>query len=178
MAMERRVPEAVRQPPVPERVQALVASFTRIGEETMRGLPFYNDKLMVEAIGFERFGDDWLGALITPWFLNLMLIPDQPLPYAEAANGRKREVLLPGGALTFLCGGTDDFGLFHAYSMTSPVDIYKTQEQARAAARRGLARICAPPQEDSASVSQGEKGLSRRTLFRFAGRPLNSDASS
>lgn len=177
--MERRVPEAVRQAPMPTgRAQALVASFTRIGEETMRGLPFYNENLVVEAIGFERFGDDWLGALITPWFLNLMLIPDQPAPYAEAANGKKREVELPGGAVTFRCGGTDDFGLFHAHSIASPMDIYKTQEQARAAARLALARVCTPPREESASVSQGKTGVSRRTLFRFAGRPLNSDSSS
>lgn len=172
------MPEAVQQAPVPERVQALVASFARIAEETMRSLPFYNDRLTVEAIGFERCGDEWLGVLITPWFLNLMLIPEQPLPYTEAANGRRREVTLPGGTITFRCGGTDDFGLFHAYSIASPVNIYQTREQARAAARLALARICAPPQEETTSVSQGEKGLSRRNLFRFAGRPLNSDSPS
>ncbi|MEZ5788156.1 MAG: [NiFe]-hydrogenase assembly chaperone HybE [Xanthobacteraceae bacterium] len=172
------MPEAIRQAPIPERVQALVASFARIGEETMRGLPFYNENLVVEAIGFDRLGDDWLGALITPWFLHLMLISDQPSPYAEAANGKKRTVELPGGAVMFRCGGTDDFGLFHAHSVASPVNIYKTQEQARAAARLALARVYAPLLEESASVSQGQTGVSRRTLFRFAGRPLNSDSSS
>lgn len=172
------MPESVRQAPLPERVAALVANFARIGEEAMRGLPFYNDKLDVEAVEFERFGDDWLGALITPWFLNLMLIPEQPVPYAEAANGKKREVALPGGTVTFRCGGTEEFGLFHAFSITSPVDIYKTQDQARAAARLALARIRAPQEEAPAPVSQPGKGVSRRTLFRFAGRPLNSDSPS
>ena len=71
-------------------MEALVASFERIGRESMRGLPFYNEALSVEAVGFERFGDAWLGVLITPWFMNLMLVSDQPIPYSEAANGRKR----------------------------------------------------------------------------------------
>lgn len=170
------MPEAGYDAEMPERVAALVASFTRIGEATMRGLPFYNEKLVVEAVGFARMADNWLGVLITPWFLNLMLISDQPVPYAEAANGAKREVLLPGGAITFRCGGTDDFGLFYAYSVTSPVNNFKTQDQARAAAQLALARACKPPPEERAPVSQAEKGLSRRTLFRFAGRSLNSDS--
>ncbi|MGA8294608.1 MAG: [NiFe]-hydrogenase assembly chaperone HybE, partial [Rhodoplanes sp.] len=104
----------------PGRVAALVASFTRIGQESMRGLPFYNEALSVEAIGFERLGEGWLGALITPWFMNLMFVSDQPIPYAETANGEKRPVELPGGRLKFLCGGTEDFGMFHAHSIASP----------------------------------------------------------
>lgn len=176
------MPEASRpaspQAPLPHRVQALVASFARIGEETMRGLPFYNEDLAVEAVGFEQFGDEWLGALITPWFLNLMLVPEAPLPYVESANGRQRAVVLPGGPVTFRCGGTDTVGLFHAHSIASPMDAYKTQAQARAAARLALARLCTPPQEASAPVSQDQTGVSRRTLFRFAGRPLNSESPS
>ena len=66
-------------PALTGRVKALVASFERIGRESMRGLPFYNESLSVEAIGFDRFGDGWLGVLITPWFMNLMLVSDQPM---------------------------------------------------------------------------------------------------
>ena len=42
-----------------DRVRALVASFERIARDSMSGLPFYNDVLSVEAVGFERFGDGW-----------------------------------------------------------------------------------------------------------------------
>jgi [NiFe] hydrogenase assembly HybE family chaperone len=104
----------------PGRVAELVASFERIGRESMRGLPFYNEALSVEAIGFERFGEGWIGVLITPWFMNLMLVSDQPIPYAETANGKKRTIELPGGPVKLLCGGTEDFGMFHAHSIACP----------------------------------------------------------
>jgi [NiFe] hydrogenase assembly HybE family chaperone len=162
---------------VPGCVQSLVASFERIGRESMRGLPFYNEALSVEAVGFERFGDEWLGALITPWFMNLMLVSDQPVPYAEAANGRKRTVDFPGGSVKFLCGGAEDFGMFDAHPIASPMDAYKSQDQARAAARLALVRLRTPPRAETAPPA-AQSVVSRRTLFSFAGRPLSSDTTS
>jgi [NiFe] hydrogenase assembly HybE family chaperone len=158
-----------------ERVRGLVAEFERIGAESMRGLPFYNEALAVEALGFERLGDEWLGILITPWFLNLMLAPEQPIPYAEAANGRKRILDLPGGPVQFLCGGTENFGLFYAHSIASPMHVYKTQDQARAAARRAIVRASSPPEATQATGPQSGQAVSRRNLFSFAGRPVHSE---
>lgn len=165
--------------PQAARVAALVASFERIGRESMRGLPFYNEALSVEAVGFERFGDAWLGVLITPWFINLMLVSDRPIPYSEAANGRKRTVDMPGGPVKFLCGGTEWFGMFDAHSIASPMDVYKSQDQARAGASLALTRMRTPPQPTSADrPPAAQTVVSRRTLFSFAGRPLSSESSS
>ena len=162
-----------------DRVQTLVARFERIARESMCGLPFYNEALSVEAVGFERIGDGWLGVLITPWFMNLMLVSGQPIPYAEAANGKKRSVELPGGPVQFLCGGTEDFGMFDAHSIASPMDVYKSQDQARAAARLARARMQTPPQAELAHRPPTAPAVvSRRTLFSFAGRPLSSECSS
>lgn len=162
----------------PERVRALVVSFARIGRESMQGLPFYNEALAVEAVGFERCGDEWLGVLITPWFMNLVLVPEQITSYTEADNGKQRVVELPAGAVKFRCGGTEDFGMFHAQPIASPMDVYKSQEQARAAARKALAQQKAPAAAEPAPVSQSQQGVSRRTLFSFAGRPINTDLPS
>lgn len=156
------------------RVLALVENFDRIGRESMAGLPFYNDALVVEAVGFDRFGDERLGVLITPWFMNLMLIADEPIAYSENANGARRQVELPGGPETLLCGGTEEFGMFHARSLASPMDVYKSQDQVRAAARIALARALTPPQVESAHVAAAP-AMSRRTLFSFAGKPLSPD---
>jgi len=162
-----------------DRVRALVASFKRIARDSMCGLPFYNDVLAVEAVGFERFGDGWLGVLMTPWFMNLMLVSDQPIPYAEAANGKKRTVELPSGPVTFLCGGTEDVGMFDAHSIASPMDVYKSQDQAQAAARLALARVRTSPQAPSAHRRPaGPAVVSRRTLFSFAGRPRTATAAA
>ena len=146
-------------------MQTLVASFERIARESMRGLPFYNEALSVEAVGFERIGDGWLGVLITPWFMNLMLVSDQPIPYAEAANGKRRSVELPGGPVKFLCGGTEDFGMFDAHSIASPMDVYKSQDQARR--RRGLrSRACGRRRSPRRRIRR------RRRSRRVAKKPL------
>jgi [NiFe] hydrogenase assembly HybE family chaperone len=142
----------------------------------MIGLPFYNDALSVEAVGFEPFGDERLGVLITPWFMNLMLIADLAIPYSECSNGQKRRVDLPGGEESFLCGGTEEFGMFYARSLASPMDVYRSQDQVRAAARMALARALSPPPTESAPVAAStQPAMSRRTLFTFAGRPLQAD---
>ena len=172
-------PSEPKAPPETARVKALVASFERIGGESMRGLPFYNEALSVEAVGFDRLGDGWLGVLITPWFMNLMLVSEQPIPYVEAANGKKRTVELPGGPVKFLCGGTEDFGMFDAHSIASAMNVYRSQAQARAAARLALARMRTPPQPEAAHPpTAAQTVVSRRSLFSFAGRPLSSERSS
>ena len=161
-----------------DRVGALVASFDRIARESMCGLPFYNEALSVEAIGFERIGEGWLGILVTPWFMNLVFLSEPPIPYSEAANGKKRTAELPGGPVTFLCGGTVDVGMFDAHSIASPMAVYQSQDQARAAARQALLRLRTPPQAEPARAPLAQPVVSRRNLFSFAGRPLSSESSS
>lgn len=161
-----------------DRVRALVTSFERIARDSMCGLPFYNDALAVEAVGFERFGDGWLGVLVTPWFMNLVLLSERPIPYSEAANGKKRTAELPGGPVMLLCGGTEDVGMFDAHSIASSMAVYKSQDQARAAARQALLRLRTPPQAEPARARMAQPVVSRRNLFSFARRPLSSESSS
>jgi heterodisulfide reductase subunit A-like polyferredoxin len=81
--------------------------------------------------------------------------------------------------VTFLRGGTEDFGMFHAHSIASPMDVYKSQNQVRAAARRALASVRTPPQPETEPALQAAQSVvSRRSLFNFAGRPLSSGSSS
>ena len=55
----------------------------------MRDLPIYNDKVAIEAIGFRPFGEaELLGVVLTPWFMNLIMLPIEPAPMDMAAIGR------------------------------------------------------------------------------------------
>ena len=58
------------------QVADLVAHYEAIYAERMRDLPIVNPRLAVEAVGFEQWEDQDLGVLITPWFMNLVLLPD------------------------------------------------------------------------------------------------------
>ena len=151
--------------------------FRSIAETRMDGVPILNPELSVEVVGLQEWKEQWFCVLITPWFMNLMLLSDQPVPYTEAANGEKCSVEPPCGPVTFLRGGTEDFGMFQAHSIASPMDVYKTQNQVRAAARRALASMRTPPRPEPAPPP-AQPVVSRRSLFNFAGRPLSSESSS
>ncbi len=54
--------------------------FRQIERTRMTGVPVVNDKLAVRAIGFRPWREHWLGILLTPWFMNLMLLPQEEAP--------------------------------------------------------------------------------------------------
>ena len=55
----------------------------------MRDLPIYNDKAAIEAIGFRPFGEaELLGVVLTPWFMNLIILSIEPVPMDMAEIGR------------------------------------------------------------------------------------------
>ena len=56
----------------------LEAAFARIEREQMAGVPILNPALRVQAVDFTRWQGQWLGALVTPWFLNLVLVGVEP----------------------------------------------------------------------------------------------------
>ena len=98
------------------RVRVLSERFRQI-DVSMRDLPIYNPKVTIEAIGFRPFGADaLLGVLVTPWFMNLTLLPVQRVPMDMAAIGRTVLVELPAGSRTFAVNGDDVTGLYKAYS--------------------------------------------------------------
>ena len=47
------------------------------------GSSFVNPAVEVEAVGFAPWDAHWLGVMVTPWFMNLMLLP------RDAARGRR-----------------------------------------------------------------------------------------
>ena len=149
------------------RVLALLDCF-RETDAVMRDLPIYNDKIAIEAIGFQPFGDGALiGVVLTPWFMNLVLLPVAPEPMRMADIGRPVEVQLPVGKRTFVIGGNDVIGLYRAHSLHSPVLTFTLPGQAQAEARRQLALLMtAPVQERAANQNgTGAGAVDRRRLL-------------
>ncbi len=129
------------------RICALAVHFREIGETRMRDLPFYNAKLSVEACGFARYDEtDLIGVLVTPWFMNLMLLPLQPAPADLQRIGQSRVVALPGGSRRFLHGGDVRIGSYWAHSLYSPMQKFASQGHALGEARALLAQALAAEQ--------------------------------
>jgi [NiFe] hydrogenase assembly HybE family chaperone len=149
------------------RLQALIGLFQRI-DAGMRDMPFYNEKIAIEAIGFRTFGEgDLLGVVLTPWFMNLIALPIEPQRMEMAKIGRTVSVELPAGKRIFAVGGDETTGLYKAHSLHSPVLNFTLPGQAQAEARRMLALLMTPPglTAETATDGSGTKRLDRRALL-------------
>lgn len=142
---------------VHRRVDDLTLRFRQIGDELRRELNLYNTALEVEAYGFDTLDElEFIGVLITPWFMNLVLLPVCYQTIEAQRYGETRRVALPGGETGFLYGGDPAIGALWACSLHSPMDVFRSPEQARAEARLRLGKALTPVEPEPAN------GLSRR----------------
>lgn len=156
-----------------QRVRQLVARFSHIGDSAMRDLPIYNRALQVDAIGFKAIGAGWLGVLITPWFINVMLLPIQK-QQAMVPLGEKVSHTLPSGEHEFTVGEDDELGRYDFLTLASPTLRYKSHQAARDAASKALGKLLAPAEETDAAiveqpvhfVSAEQKSKARRAFLR------------
>lgn len=144
-----------------EAARRLEARFRTIAAERMAGLPILNAALGVKAVGMCDWQGEWLSALVTPWFLNLVLMPVTPERAAVEAGtraevGAKRIVALPAGSFEFIWSHDEVLGPFSMCSLFSPVLEFADQETAEAAAAAALAAVlettAAAEQEDAEMV--------------------------
>ncbi len=135
-------------------VADLVARYQAVYEERMRDLPIVNPRLSVEAIGFEQWEDKDLGVLITPWFMNLVLLPDAG-KCIDLPQGERVECRFPSGPCELTVYHDEELGTYLAAVLFRTVADFPDQDVARAVAEEALARILAdPPEEETEKVSR------------------------
>ena len=136
-----------------KRLGKLVRRFETLSPG-MADLPLYNDKVAVEAVDFLPFGEIGLGALVTPWFINLVFLPLDPVPYDVNSVGQTVLADLPAGQRSFVLGGDEVTGLFWAHSIMSPLPPKTTHAGAIALARSALASVLTIPDEETDPEAQ------------------------
>ena len=164
----------------------LDAAFRRIERERMAGLPLLNAALRVQAVGFERWRGQWLGALVTPWFMNLVLVPGDSQTWRHAADGERVFHRFGAGDFAFLGGDEAEVGEFQTCSLVSPMADFADQDTACATARMavrmlhveqpaaalmGAGGACASGQAARNAPTDGEPKPSRRAML-FGTRSL------
>ena len=121
----------------------LEAAFRRIESATMADVPILNPTLRVEAVGFTRWQDHWLGIVITPWFMNLVLVPGKSDTWQSVAPGQRRFRSFPSGDFAFLGSDEPEVGEFQSCSLFSPMGQFADQPGARDVAHAALeALLC------------------------------------
>jgi len=125
---------APRPTGVDQRIGDIVAAY-RKAEKSMIGLPVHNPALEVEAVGFRPHKDGFAGVVVTPWCMNVTVVPGGPDAPPPGAVGSKRSHVFPSGAYTFTLGRLEGAGLIETCSLFSPMDDFGEQAVARAAAQ-------------------------------------------
>ena len=123
----------------------LEAAFRRIQTETMADVPILNPALTVEAVGFTRWQDHWLGIVITPWFMNLVLVPGAAESWQSVAPGLRLFRNFPSGDFAFLGSNEPEVGEFQSCSLFSPMGQFADQDGAREVALAALEALQAEP---------------------------------
>jgi [NiFe] hydrogenase assembly HybE family chaperone len=134
----------------------LEAAFNAVLATRMRDLPLVNPALSVEAVGFKRCGEDWLGVMVTPWSMNLLLLPGENSAWQGLATGGKIERQFPFGLYEFTLGDDELIGRYALCSLFSPMLEFADHASALAAAQAALQTLLTAPRRQ----------LSRRDLLR------------
>ena len=143
------------QPPL----EKLIRAYLEV-DERMRGLPIYNSALKVSALNFRPHQDCWLGILISPWFINLALLPQNPAAWDSFQVGERKIWEFPGATLDFLVCDLDDFGKLQSCSLFSTVFAFNAQEEVEEGAKLLMHQIL------TGESPTEEKKVDRRALLR------------
>ena len=60
----------------------------QIEKTRMAGLPILNPKLVVRSAGWRRWGNDWIGVMVTPWSIAGFMSAASPSPGLTCPSGR------------------------------------------------------------------------------------------
>ena len=135
MVLEDPGAEAIREAAEIAKVtDRLVADFKEVWHSTMRDVPLVNKALRVEAVGFRRHEGRILGVLVSPWFMNLIVLPDGQ-DWSGLIAGEKEVIGFPSGEYEFLHNTREMTGGYKACSLFSPMGDFKRQKDATDVAR-------------------------------------------
>ena len=164
-----------------QQVASVLETTFSLVQQRMDGLPFLNPRLQVRALGFQPWQQYWLGVLVTPWFMNFMLLPRE-----EGASvprfGEAQSVSFPCGTFSFIGGHEGGIGNYMSCSLFSPVQELESQHLAEEIAMASLKQLLtADSSAAEASTTKAAESLPavngteppRRKLFR---RFLGQDA--
>ena len=140
------------------RCQQFIELFEMIQTERMRDVPILNEALQVDAFGFEETDLPFtLGVLLTPWFMNLVLAPQDATQLAGVRVGEKQFHELPAGQFEFIVSYEEAVGPYLACPLFSPMDQFVDQRAALDTAEAVLVEVLKPAEaEEQEAVDQAD----------------------
>jgi [NiFe] hydrogenase assembly HybE family chaperone len=164
----------------------------------MADVPVINDKIKIHAIGFHPWLNSYLGVMITPWFMNLMLLPGDSENWDDIPDLTSQILSFPSGKYVFIMGFEPVIGKYQSCSLFSPMFEFADDTAAIETAKIAIKelmnnenieqgdihslqiegiwngdeqKIEDQPSEQYPSVQQGDQN--RITLSKRMNKPLN-----
>jgi len=123
----------------PQAVAAsLEQTFRRIQREEMEGIPILNPAIQVQALGFHECQGRVLGVLITPWLMNVVMLPGEGEDWSGMELGHKQPQKFPSKTYKFMINEIDGIGPCQTHSLYSPMREFASQQQAVSVAQSFL----------------------------------------
>jgi [NiFe] hydrogenase assembly HybE family chaperone len=149
---------------------AVEQAFFRIEREQMADVPILNPALAVEAIDFQRWQGHWLGIVVTPWCMSILLLPGSAENWVSTGENKRRFVKFPAGDFAFLGGIEAELGEYQSCPLFSPMDKFASQIDATQTARASLIGLLSVPSAQAKPTPKPDKtadkpDLSRRRFF-------------
>ena len=151
--------ERLHAAPLAARVRALEQRYREIAATRMAGVALCHPGLEVAAVDFapDADGAGALGALVAPWFMNLVWLPLPrtlealaPAPAALPVGETRRRAVGPE-IFEFIGAHEGGFGDFEACSLFSPMFEFADQAAAVETARQVLRLLREPSAADAAA---------------------------
>ncbi|MAY42574.1 MULTISPECIES: [NiFe]-hydrogenase assembly chaperone HybE [unclassified Neptuniibacter] len=144
--------------------------------QKMSDLPVFNSHLSVECVGFEspsaaeREGYT-MGVLVTPWCMNLMLLPTSPTSrYGDdgrgALIGDKQLITMPSGVYEFISADNGALGRYLSCSLFSPMFEFSDQKHAVETAQAALEAVKSDQNQSLTDLQRAKKELANGECSR------------
>lgn len=130
--------------------QKVEECYRNIHKTRMDGIPILNDALEVRLLGLRPIGTSWVGTLVTPWFMNFILLPEKE-DDAPITVGTKRTFSFPSGSYEFIRSDEHKIGSYWMCSLFSPVLEFSDQETAELCGVSALNALFDAPEEPDES---------------------------
>ncbi|MCX7148037.1 MAG: [NiFe]-hydrogenase assembly chaperone HybE [Rhodocyclales bacterium] len=148
---------------------AVEQAFFRIQQDQMADVPILNPALSVEAIDFQRWQGHWLGIVVTPWCMSMLLVPGSVDNWVSTGENKRRFVKFPAGDFAFLGSEEVELGEYQSCPLFSPMGKFSTQSEATMTARASLIALLTSAQQAQAAPKTDkqadEPSLSRRRFL-------------
>jgi [NiFe] hydrogenase assembly HybE family chaperone len=98
----------------------------------------------VAAVDFQRWQGHWLGVLVTPWCMSLLLLPGGGENWVATGENQRRFVNFPAGDFAFLGSEEAELGEYQSCPLFSPMSTFSCQSAAMMTARASLLALLTP----------------------------------